>query len=89
MSLLGYITESLIAPSYVGYLISKGLTNREEKMLIQEIVEKISEFNRKFDDTEVDSNYFVEFLEQSYIGSSIAERVFHAYKTSKDDYNSL
>ncbi|HEY2494207.1 MAG TPA: hypothetical protein VGI33_15040, partial [Paenibacillus sp.] len=89
MSFLGYIAGSLIAPNFAGYLISKGLTNREEKKLIQEIEEKVSAFNRKFDDTEVDSNYFVEFLEQSNVGSSIIDRVFHAYKTSKDDYNSL
>lgn len=89
MSFLGYIAGSLIAPNFAGYLISKALTNRKEKKLIQEIEEKISEFNRKFDDTEVDSKYFVEFLEQSNICSSIIDRVFHAYKTSKDDYNSL
>ncbi|WP_346936039.1 hypothetical protein [Clostridium sp.] len=89
MSFLGYIAGSLIAPNFAGYLISKGLTNREENKLIQEIDEKVSEFNRKFDDTEVDSNYFVEFLEQSNVGNSIIDRVFHVYKTSKDDYNSL
>lgn len=89
MSFLGYIAGSLIAPNFAGYLISKGLANREEKKLIQEIEEKVSAFNRKFDDTEVDSNYFVEFLEQSNVCSSIIDRVFHAYKTSKDDYNTL
>lgn len=89
MSILGYISGTLIAPNFAGYLISKGLTNREEKKLIQEVKEKVSEFNRKFDDTEVDSNYFVDFLEQNDVSSSIIERVFHAYRTSKEDYNSL
>ena len=89
MNFLGYIAGTLIAPNLAGYLISKGLTNREEKRLSQEIEEKISAFNRKFDDTEVDSNYFVQFLKKSEVYSSIIDRVFHAYKTSKDDYNSL
>lgn len=63
MSILGYISGLLIAPNFVGYLISKGLDNYEERKLIQEIDGKISKFNRKFDDTEVGSNYFIEFLE--------------------------
>lgn len=86
---LGYITGTLLAPNFAGYLISKGLTNRERKTLIQEIAGKISTFNRKFDDTEVDSNFFAQFLEQIDIVSSIIDRVFHAYKTTKDDFNSL
>lgn len=89
MGFLGYIAGSLIAPSFAGHLISKGLNNYEEKSLVQEIEDKVSAFNRKFDDTEVDSNYFVEFLEQREVCSSIIDRVFHAYKTSKDDYDSL
>lgn len=89
MSFLGYIAGSLIAPSFAGHLISKGLNIYEEKRLVQEIEDKVLAFNRKFDDTEVDSNYFVEFLEQSEICSSIINRVFHAYKTSKDDYDLL
>ncbi|MDR6717392.1 PIN domain-containing protein [Paenibacillus sp. 2003] len=89
MSFLSYIAGTLIAPNFAGYLISEGLTNREEKKLIQEIDEKVSAFNRKFDDTEVDSNYFVEFLEQGNVRDSIIDRVFHAYKTSKKEYNSL
>lgn len=89
MSILGYISSGLIAPSFAGYLISKGIADHEEKKLIQEIEEKASVFNRKFDDTEVDSNHFVEFLEQTDVGSSIVERVFQTYKTSKEDYKSL
>jgi hypothetical protein len=89
MSILGYIAGTLIAPSYAGFLVSKGLSKLEEAKIIQEIEEKISAFNRKFDDTEVDSNFFVEFLEQIDIVSSIIDRVFHSYKTTKEDYNSL
>lgn len=89
MSYLGYIAGTLIAPNFAGYLISKGLTSREEKKLIQEIEGKVSAFNRKFDDTEVDSNYFVEFLEQGNVGYSVINRVFHAYKTSKKEFESL
>lgn len=31
MSFLAYIAGTLIAPNFAGYLLSKGLTNREEK----------------------------------------------------------
>lgn len=89
MSFLGYIAGSLIAPSYAGFLVTKGLSKLEEAKLIQEIEGKISAFNKKFNDTEVDSNFFVEFLEQIDIVSSIIDRIFHAYKTTKEDYNSL
>jgi len=89
MSILGYISGGLIAPSFAGYLISKGIADREEKKLIQEIEEKATAFNRKFDDTEVDSNHFVEFLKQINVGSSIIERVFQTYETSSEDYKSL
>lgn len=86
MSFLAYIAGTLIAPNFAGYLLSKGLTNREEKKLIKEIENTVTEFNRKFDDTEVDSNYFVDFLEQNKISDTIIQRVFNAYKTSKEDY---
>jgi len=35
MSFLGYIAGSLVAPNFAGYLISKGLTNREEKEFLK------------------------------------------------------
>ncbi|MFC4410069.1 hypothetical protein ACFOZY_06410 [Chungangia koreensis] len=89
MSFLAYIAGTLIAPNVAGYLLSKGLTNREEKKLIKEIKETVTEFNRKFDDTEVDSNYFVEFLEQNKISDTITQRVFNSYKTSKEDYEAI
>lgn len=86
ISALGYIAGTLLAPNFAGYLLSKGLTNREEKKLTKEIEVKVIEFNRMFDDTEVDSNYFVDFLEQKDISKSIIERVFNTYKASKEDY---
>ena len=86
MSVLAYITGTLIAPNIAGYLLSKGLTKREKKILIDEIEAIVTEFNRKFDDTEVDSNYFVEFLEQKQIVDTIIQRVFNSYITSKEDY---
>ncbi len=89
MSLLIYIAKSLIAPNYAKYLISKHLMKSEDENLILEIEGKISAFNRKFDDTEVDSNFFVDFLLQSDFVSSIIDRVFHAYKTTKGDYITL
>jgi ribosomal protein L9 len=79
----------LIAPNFAGYLLSKGLTNRAEKKLIKEIEDIVTEFNRKFDDTEVDSNYFVDFLEQNKISDTIIQRVFNAYKTLKEDYEAI
>lgn len=89
MSFLAYITGTLIAPNFAGYILSKGLTSREEKKLIKEIEDTVTEFNRKFDDTEVDSNYFVDFLEQNKISDSIIQRVFNAYKTSTEDYEEI
>jgi hypothetical protein len=89
MSFLAYIAGTLIVPNFTGYLLSKGLTNREEKKLIKEIQDTVTEFNRKFDDTEVDSNYFVEYLEQNNISDTIIQRVFNAYKTSKEDYEAI
>ncbi|WP_301107120.1 hypothetical protein [Sporosarcina sp.] len=76
----------MIAPNFAGYLLSRGLTDREEKKLIKEIVDIVTEFNRNFDDTEVDSNYFVDYLEQNKISDTIIQRVFNVYKTSKEDY---
>ncbi|WP_226678545.1 tetratricopeptide repeat protein [Mesobacillus jeotgali] len=89
MSFLAYIAGTLIAPNLAGYLLSTGLTNRKEKQLIKEIEDIVTDFNRKFDDTEVDSNYFVDFLEQSKISDTIIQRVFNAYKTSKEDHEAL
>lgn len=89
MSFLAYIAGTLIAPNFAGYLLSKGLTNLEEKKLIKKIEEKVTEFNRKFDDTEVDSNYFVDFIERNDVSDKIIQRIFNAYKISKEDYNSL
>lgn len=89
MSFLVYITGSLIAPIFAGRLISKGLSNLEEKQLIQEIEEKVSTFNKKFDNTEVDSNYFVQFIEQNNVSSSIIDRVFCAYETLEHDIKTL
>jgi hypothetical protein len=89
MSFLVYIAGTLIAPNFAGYLLSKGLTNREEKKLIKEIEDTVTEFNRKFDDTEVDSIYFVEFVEQNKISDTIIQKVFNAYKTSKEDYEAI
>ncbi|MGM0830245.1 MAG: hypothetical protein ACQEU4_18640 [Bacillota bacterium] len=89
MSFLAYIAGTLIAPNFAGYLLSKGLTTREEKKLIKEIEDTVTDFNRKFDDTELDSNYFVEFLELNQISETIIQRVFNAYKNSKEDYEAI
>ncbi|WP_316571332.1 hypothetical protein [Neobacillus sp. YIM B06451] len=89
MSFLAYIAGSLIAPKVIDYLFSTGLKKWEEKKLIKEIEDIVTQFNRKFDDTEVDSNYFVKFLEQNKISDTIIQRVFTAYKTSKEDYEAL
>ncbi|MEK4129768.1 hypothetical protein NYE67_08795 [Solibacillus sp. FSL W8-0474] len=89
MSFLAYIAGSVIAPIFADYLLSKGLTTIEEKKLIRKIEEKVTEFNRKFDDTEVDSNYFSDFIEQNKIIDKIIQRIFNSYKISKEDYNSF
>ena len=89
MSILAYIAGTLIVPNIAGYLLSKGLTNRDEKRLIKDIEDTVTEFNRKFDNTEVDSNYFIEFLEQSKTVETIIQRVFYAYNTSKEDYQDI
>ncbi|MBU5206418.1 hypothetical protein [Bacillus safensis] len=89
MSILAYIAGTLIAPNFAGYLLSKGLTNRDEKRLIKDIEDTVTEFNRKFDNTEVDSNYFIEFLEQSKTVETIIQRVFYAYNTTKEDYQDI
>ncbi|MEW4194308.1 hypothetical protein Q0N41_11400 [Bacillus altitudinis] len=89
MSILAYIAGTLIVPNIAGYLLSKGLTNRDEKRLIKDIEDTVTEFNRKFDNTEVDSNYFIEFLEQNRTVETIIQRVFYAYNTSKEDYQDI
>jgi hypothetical protein len=89
MSFLAYVAGTLIAPNFAGYLLSKGLTNLAEKKLIKEIKETVNEFNRKFDDTEVDSSYFVDFIEKNDVSDTIIPRIFNAYKTSKEDFDSL
>ncbi|MEC0986407.1 hypothetical protein [Bacillus safensis] len=89
MSILAYIAGTLIAPNFAGYLLSKGLTNRGEKRLIKDIEDTVNEFNRKFDNTEVDSNYFIEFLQQSKTVETIIQRVFYAYNTTKEDYQDI
>ncbi|WP_074033995.1 hypothetical protein [Exiguobacterium sp. AT1b] len=86
MSFLVYIAGTLIAPNLANYLLLNRLTNREEKKIIKEIEGKVNDFNRKFDGTEVDSNYFVEFLEQNHICNTIIQRVFNAHNTSRKDY---
>ncbi|ANU09414.1 hypothetical protein BBH88_03360 [Planococcus antarcticus DSM 14505] len=85
MSSLTYIAGTLIAPNIAGYILSSGLTNREEKKLIKEIEDKINDFNQKFNDTEVDSNHFVHFLEQDHISIKIIQRIFNAYNVSRED----
>jgi uncharacterized protein len=42
MDFLVYIAENLLASNFAGYLLSKGLTNLEEKKLIKEIEEKVT-----------------------------------------------
>lgn len=86
MSFLAYIAGTLIAPNIAGYILLRGLTSKEEKKLIKEIEDKVNGFNQKFDDTEVDSQHFVDFLEQDYISNKIIQRVFNAYNVSREDY---
>ena len=89
MGVLGYIAGTLLAPNLAGYLITRKLTKLGEKNLIKEIEKKISKFNRAFDDKEVDSNYFIEFLKQKDINVAIFDRVFNTFNSENDDYTAL
>lgn len=89
MGCLSYIASSLIAPNLAGYFLSKKLTNREDKKLIEEITNKISEFNENYANTDVDSGHFVDFLKQDNNVNTIITRVFNAYKSSGEDYSEL
>lgn len=89
MDFLGYIAGTLIAPNLASYLISNKLMNGENRKIISEIEAMIIRFNSKFDDKEVDSNFFVDYLKQKEVYELIFERVFKSYKSKKVDYDVL
>ncbi|WP_079478683.1 hypothetical protein [Halobacillus salinus] len=71
------------------YFALHRITNREERKLTNDIEDKVTEFNWKFNNTELDSKYFVDFLEQNNISEKIIQRVFNSYNTSKEDYETI
>lgn len=85
---LGSIAQIFI-PYLVDHFLSKGVINRDERELVQEIEKMITEFNRRFDDTEVDSNHFIEFIGQRYVIDLICGRAFYSNGTHLDDINEL
>ncbi|PKM50370.1 MAG: hypothetical protein CVV02_11355 [Firmicutes bacterium HGW-Firmicutes-7] len=78
LTFLGAIVTSLslnIATS----LIWDGKIKRDNKELIEKIKLQISEFNRNYDNTEVDTNAFKEFFDSSDVIDKIYTRVFKTY----------
>lgn len=88
MSVLSTLTD-LIVSNFVSYLITEGILSFKEKRIVREIEKRVTEFNSKFDDTEVDSIFFIDYLERIDVKRTIIERVFETYKTSKKDYGLL
>lgn len=87
MSILGYIAGTLIVPNLADYFISRGITSEVERKLMQKIEEEITEFNCFFEDKEVDSQYFVDFLESKNIKNSIFDRVFNSFDSVSIKYD--
>ncbi|WP_430509984.1 PIN domain-containing protein [Gottfriedia solisilvae] len=57
---------------------------RDDKKSIETIKFKISEHNRRFDNTELDSFAFQKFMERQEVVSEIYDRVFNSYKTNAE-----
>lgn len=89
MSVLGYIAGTLIVPNLADYFISKGIVNNIEERVMQEIKIEITEFNYFFEDTEVDSQYFVDFLKSKDISKFILDRVFASFDSVSIRYDNL
>ena len=86
MGLLFTFAKDVLVGNFLGYLISCKIEKVKEKAIIQDIEEKIISFNRKYDDTVVDSNFFVEFISSTGVMEEIFNGVFASYKA---DTNSL
>lgn len=87
MAIIEYITGTLIAPNLAGYLINNSLTKIEEKTLSQNIKDILLKFNVKYIDTEIDSDYFKDYINQIKLDEVIYGKVFMLYKIEKDSYD--
>ena len=82
MSVLSYISGSIIAPNLAGYLISNKLTAISKSNLEKSILEKVSVFNDSFKDTEVDSQKLVDFLSIDDKKLIIFDKVFKSHRAA-------
>jgi hypothetical protein len=80
MSILGEVALG-ISKALVSNLASKVIINYNDKKAIERIRLQISDFNRKYDNTEIDTNTFQQFLNSSDLVDKIYTRVFESYKT--------
>lgn len=78
---IGRVASSL-SIKLITSAIGKQKLKLEEKMKIKNIQVKISDFNRKFDNTELDTYTFQKHIESTEIEDEIYERVFEG-KDSK------
>ncbi|WP_312470502.1 PIN domain-containing protein [Neobacillus sp.] len=83
MSILGEVALA-ISKGLMSNLASKSLMNFNDKRAIGRIRLQISDFNRKYDNTEVDSYAFQQFLNSSDLVNEIYTRVFESYKTETE-----
>lgn len=83
--MFNYILTSLIIPSYISSLVSKKLQNIDDRKLEKRLLEEVSSFNEKFNDTELDCGLFQKFIENKDIVTKIMDYIFG--KKSLIEYN--
>lgn len=81
--------SQMVVASFGEYLLSAGFSKQAQRDLEKDIVFKISRFNEEFADKDVDSIYFVEFLEKQDVINAIIDSVFRAYEPNSINYMTL
>lgn len=89
MEIFSYVASSIIIPKLTDYIISLKIEDSKEKRLREEIRNTILVFNTKFVDSEVDSNFFVEYLQDNEVFTSISNQIFYSDNNSKEDNDKL